>query len=220
LGQKRLFFGAYDNNEIQTILKKRLGMTGDMHDVSCYFHFFVRQVLACNHSDQIVSHSQPAIDVFETDAIRFAARKTANKSGDIRKAFHICKVAAEAVYEAITSGRRTLKDGARPIVRTEDVSAASRDMFHNTIYRAIACSTSYQALILIALGALMKNGRAKFSVREIRTKVDSISDASGEEIYDARLSFSDVLNMVTSFGQVSGLVLICHHEQCANIILM
>eukprot|EP00804_Cyclotella_cryptica_P014250 CCRYP_005654-RA/>CCRYP_005654-RA protein AED:0.12 eAED:0.12 QI:84/1/1/1/0.8/0.66/6/2772/1335 len=179
LGQKRVYFGAYNTEEIQAIIKKRLGMTGDVHD--------------------------PLTDVFEIDSLRFVARKTANKSGDIRKAFHICKVAAENVYEAVTTGRRPLEEGARPLVRTDDVSKASRDMFHNTVYKAIACSTNYQALLLIAIGALMKAGRGdgKFTVQEIRTKIESISDASGERRYDARLSWSDLIYMMSRLGDVS-----------------
>lgn len=33
LGQKRIYFAAYNTEEIQAIIKKRLGMTGDVHDV-------------------------------------------------------------------------------------------------------------------------------------------------------------------------------------------
>lgn len=33
MGQKRMFFAAYDTDEIVTIIKKRLGMEGDVHDV-------------------------------------------------------------------------------------------------------------------------------------------------------------------------------------------
>jgi origin recognition complex subunit 1 len=33
MGQKRIFFGAYNDEEIVTIIKERLGMVGNMHDV-------------------------------------------------------------------------------------------------------------------------------------------------------------------------------------------
>ena len=41
IGQKRLFFGAYDCDEIVTIIRRRLGMTGDDHDVICSYDFFL-----------------------------------------------------------------------------------------------------------------------------------------------------------------------------------
>jgi len=126
---------------------------------------------------------------------------------DIRKAFQICKLAAERVYEAVTSGEGKSKNEPRPIVRTEDVAKASKDMFHSTIYKAISCSTSYQAVLLIALGGLMKLGRedGRFSVQDVRAKMVSISDASGDERYLQVnwLDFSDVLYMVTRLGEVS-----------------
>jgi Cdc6-like AAA superfamily ATPase len=138
------------------------------------------------------------------DAIRFAAMKTANKTGDVRKAFQICKVAAERVYEANIGGIQMSEQKPRPIVRTQDVSKASRDMFHSTYYKAISCSTNYQALLLISIGALMKLGREKFTVQEIREKMKSISDASGERRYTRSnwLGWSDVLYMVTRLGEV------------------
>ena len=41
IGQKRLFFGAYDCDEIVTIIRRRLGMTDDDHDVRCSYDFFL-----------------------------------------------------------------------------------------------------------------------------------------------------------------------------------
>lgn len=40
MGKRRMFFAAYDTNEIMTILKTRLGMTGDVHDVRSAPQFF------------------------------------------------------------------------------------------------------------------------------------------------------------------------------------
>lgn len=147
--------------------------------------------------------------MFEIDAIRFAAKKTANRSGDIRKAFQICKVAAERVYEASINGTRKSDKEARPIVRTDDVSKASRDMFHSTFLKAISCSTSYQACLLIAIGSLMNMGRedGAFDVEDIRAKMNSIADATGDGRYSGvnLLAWSDVLYMATRLAEVSNL---------------
>ncbi len=111
----------------------------------------------------------------------------------------MCKVAAEMVYEDYTSGKRKLPEGAtRPNVRIPDVQKGSRDMFTNIVLQAISCSTDYEALLLIALGALKRvNEDGKFQVKEVLTKLESIANASGEPRYmNARLSFADVLGMV------------------------
>lgn len=72
------------------------------------------------------------------------------------------------------------------MVGTHDVMRASNDMFSSTISKAISCSTNYQACLLIAIGSLMKSGmeEARFSIQDIRTKMVSIADASGDERYE------------------------------------
>lgn len=158
--------------------------------------------------------------MFEVDAIRFAAKKTANRSGDIRKAFQICKVAAERVYEASVNGTRKSDNEARPIVRTDDVSKASRDMFHSTFLKAISCSTNYQACLLVAIGALMNMGRedGAFDVQDIRAKMNSIADATGDRRYSGvnLLAWSDVLYMVTRLAEVSNL---CHSQSHHSLFI-
>ncbi len=117
----------------------------------------------------------------------------------------MCKVAAETVFEEYSSGKRELAKGSRPMVRISDVQKGSRDMFTSIVLKAVSCSTDYEALLLIALGA-MKRGQddRSFQVKEILTKIESIANASGEPRYmDARLSFSDVLGMVNRLGDVS-----------------
>jgi hypothetical protein len=116
----------------------------------------------------------------------------------------MCKLAAETVFEEYSSGKRQLAQG-RPIVRIHDVQKGSRDMFTSIVLKAVSCSTDYEALLLIALGAL-KRGQddRSFQVKEILTKIESIANASGEPRYmDARLSLSDVLGIVNRLGDVS-----------------
>jgi origin recognition complex subunit 1 len=136
---------------------------------------------------------------------QFAARKIANFSGDIRKVFHMCKVAAEAVLEEYVSGKRQLPEGSRPIVRIADVQRGSRDIFTSMVLKAVSCSTDYEALLLISLGALKRgNDDSSFDIKDLLTKITSIANASGEQRYmNARLSFADLLGMVNRLGDVS-----------------
>lgn len=119
----------------------------------------------------------------------------------------MCKVAAETVAEEYISGKRQLAPDSRPLVRISDVQKGSRDMFTSIDLKAVSCSTDYEALLLISLGAL-KRGQddRSFQVKDILTKIESIANASGEPRYmDARLSFADVLGMVNRLGDVSAL---------------
>jgi origin recognition complex subunit 1 len=135
---------------------------------------------------------------------QFAARKTANLSGDIRKAFHMCKVAAESVLDDYISGKRQLLEGSRPLVRISDVQKGSRDMFTSMVFKAVSCSTDFEALLLIAIGALKRGKDGSFEIKDVLTKIESIANASGEQRYmNARLSFADLLGMVNRLGDVS-----------------
>jgi hypothetical protein len=136
---------------------------------------------------------------------QFAARKTSNLSGDIRKAFHMCKVAAEAVLEEYSSGKRQLSEGSCPMVRVADVQKGSRDIFTSFVLKAVSCSTDYEALLLISLGALKRgNDESCFELKELLTKIESIANGSGEQRYmNARLAFADLLGMVNRLGDVS-----------------
>ncbi|KAL7543938.1 hypothetical protein ACHAXR_013332 [Thalassiosira sp. AJA248-18] len=173
IGGNRVHFRSYNVQDTITILKTRLGMLDD----------------------------HPGYLVFEEDAIK-ATRKTANLSGDIRKAFHMCKAAAESVLEDHTSGKKQMTRGAQPVVRISDVQKGSRDMFTSIVHMAVKCSTTYEALLLISLGAIKRiRDDPHFTVREILTKIESIANSSGEPRYmNARLSFSDVLGMLNRLG--------------------
>jgi origin recognition complex subunit 1 len=131
---------------------------------------------------------QPTRDVFEIDAIRFAARKTANRTGDIRKAFNLCKVAAESVCQArIDAIRRGVvtSEEHRPIVSTKDVVRASNDAPSRIMIKAMKCSTDYQACLLIALGSNLKGreDQGRVTYRDLRNKMVSLANSSGDERY-------------------------------------
>ena len=151
-----------------------------------------------------------ASQVFDEDAIKFASRKTGNLSGDIRKAFHMCKVAAQNALDEYSSGkRRVVVEGSHPKVKISDVQKGSRDMYTSILHKAIACSSTYETLVLIAIGALKKNKIGSTDVisldlREILTKIESIANGSGEDRYmSARLSLGDLMGILRRLGDVS-----------------
>ncbi|KAL7548090.1 hypothetical protein ACHAWF_011377 [Thalassiosira exigua] len=176
IGTNRCYFRSYNVQDTITILKTRLGMLGDT----------------------------PGRAVFEEDAIKassFAARKTANLSGDMRKAFHMCRAAAEKVYHNVSEG----PEGSWPVVKISDVQRSNKDTFTSMVLKAVSHSTNYEALLLIALGSLKRTRPdGLFTVKEILTKIESIANVSGEPRYmNARLSISDVLGMTRRLGAVS-----------------
>mmetsp|Transcript_25919 Transcript_25919/g.55151 ORF Transcript_25919/g.55151 Transcript_25919/m.55151 type:complete len:165 (-) Transcript_25919:96-590(-) len=114
----------------------------------------------------------------------------------------MCKAAAENVLEDFSSGKQKLIEGSWPLVKISDVQKGSRDMFTSIVHKAVSCSTSYEALFLISLGALKRTREdGSFTVKEILTKIESIANASGEPRYmNAHLSFADVLGMANRLG--------------------
>jgi origin recognition complex subunit 1 len=146
--------------------------------------------------------------VFEDDAIQFAARKAASVSGDIRKALHICKAAAEAVMQEEEAGTRVDPKSERggPVVRISDVQKASRELFTSVMSVAVACSTSLQALLLVSLASLTQTtGRQQggFDIHELMAKMESISGSSGDPQYSPPPTFGETLEMLNRLGEVS-----------------
>ena len=127
---------------------------------------------------------------------KFAARKTANLSGDIRKAFHMCKVAAETVFEEYSNGKRQVGRSTRPIVRISDVQRGSRDMFTSIVLKAVSCSTDYEALLLISLGALKKD---RDDGRKVRVSIVSSCDFLCSEVLVIRGLIDLSLPYLTAF---------------------
>lgn len=145
--------------------------------------------------------------MFEDDAIQFAARKTAALSGDIRKALHLCKAAAEAVMkDAEAETRVDPKQGlGGPIVRISDVQKASRESSSSILSKAVAISTPFEALLLVSLASLTQStGRhdGGFDINELLTKVEAISGGSGDIQYSPPPSFGEVLGILTRLGEV------------------
>mmetsp|Transcript_16620 Transcript_16620/g.23590 ORF Transcript_16620/g.23590 Transcript_16620/m.23590 type:complete len:1299 (+) Transcript_16620:102-3998(+) len=181
LGDKRSVFKAYGVEDTIMILKSRLNLI--------------------ESSDS---------SIFHPDAVTFAARKTARESGDIRKAFHLCKTAAETVFSDITSGRRRFESVTSHLVGISDIQKASRDMFSTIIHKAVTHSTSFEALLFVALASLKRHsGREHdgFEAREILTKMRSVATASGEEQYLPPPTCSELLGLLNRLGEAK--VVLC-----------
>ena len=162
---------------------------------------------------QSIPPQDDAYQVFEEDAIQFAARKTAALSGDIRKALHLCKAAAEAVMKDVEAGNRVdPKEGrtrSGPIVRISDVQKASRESFSSILSTAVSFSTSFEALLLVSLASLTQStGRhdGGFDINELITKMESISGGSGDVQYSPPPSFGETLEILNRLGEVSSIL--------------
>jgi origin recognition complex subunit 1 len=162
---------------------------------------------------QSIPPQDDAYQVFEEDAIQFAARKTAALSGDIRKALHLCKAAAEAVMKDVEAGNRVdPKEGRTrigPIVRISDVQKASRESFSSILSTAVSFSTSFEALLLVSLASLTQStGRhdGGFDINELITKMESISGGSGDIQYSPPPSFGETLEILNRLGEVSSIL--------------
>jgi Cdc6-like AAA superfamily ATPase len=144
--------------------------------------------------------------VFEDDAILFASKKTAALCGDIRKAFQICRAAAELVMEDAKKGgnRSRLKNG-RPVVRISDVQRGSRSSFNTALLTAVSMSTPYQALVLVTIASLSRStGRESggFDIQEILVKMESLCGSFGRALYMPPPSFGETMTLLNQLGEV------------------
>jgi origin recognition complex subunit 1 len=184
IGSCRCSFKAYNSKEIVAILESKI--------------------------QQASLHQK----VFDNDAILFVSKKTASMSGDIRKAFNICRSAAELVMTESTSSSATsendesqqalLSRNQEPIVRIKDVSRVSRESFNSPQSHAVTMCTPYEALLLLSLASLSKTtGRevGGFDVEELLVKMESIANSSGDRQYLPAPSLSETLNILARLGE-------------------
>ena len=166
IGSKRIFFKSYSVNETVAILNSK------------------------------IQQASPNYEVFDSDAVLYASKKTAALSGDIRKAFHICRSAAEMILcDAENSDERV----ESPIVRIKDVLKVSRESTNAAQPRSVGLCAPFQVLFLVALAALSKTtGReyGGFDVEEITTKMRSMADAFGDPIYLPPPTLPETINMI------------------------
>ena len=110
--------------------------------------------------------------MFEDDSILFAAKKTAALSGDIRKAFQICRAAAEQVLQNFEAEKENKHQAKKdfPKVRISDVQKASRESFNMALVTAVSFATSFQALLLISLASLRRSTGREVGGFDIKDK--------------------------------------------------
>ena len=173
IGGARVFFKSYSVEETKAILRSKL------------------------------EAASPIYEVFHDDAILYASKKTAAMSGDIRKAFHMCKQAAELVLE--NSNKKTGTDDS-PKVYIKDVLRVSRDSFNSAQSRMIALCSPFEALLIITLASLSKTtGRefGGFDVEELVMKMASVANAAGDKQYLPPPSLDETLILLRNLGASS-----------------
>jgi origin recognition complex subunit 1 len=144
--------------------------------------------------------------IFENDAILFAAKKTAAMSGDIRKAFQICRGAAELLLRKSETDQENAPKAKHPTVRISDVQKASRESFDSALVTAVLFSSSFQALVLVSLASLCRTtGReiGGFDILDIMTKMESLSGSFGDPQYTPPPAFGETLQLLNRLADVS-----------------
>lgn len=142
--------------------------------------------------------------IFDDDAILFAAKKTAAMSGDIRKAFQICRGAAELLLQR---GQEAGSEGqlSQPKVRISDVQKASRESFDSALVTAVSFSTPFQALLLVSLASLCRStGRevGGFDMTDILTKMEALSGSSGDPQYAPPPTMGETIQLLNRLAEV------------------
>ncbi|VEU42353.1 unnamed protein product [Pseudo-nitzschia multistriata] len=96
-----------------------------------------------------MKEGSPNFMFFEDDAILFAAKKTAALSGDIRKAFQICRSAAELVTRRFEEKKAIDSNGTDdfPKIRISDVQKASLESFNMAMVTAVSFSSPFETLL-------------------------------------------------------------------------
>ena len=132
----------------------------------------------------------------------------ATDSGDIRKAFYLCKAAAEAVYaELDTNPLSSISKSNGPWVKIGDVQRASREMFSTVLHKAVSHATRFEALLLVSLAHLKRDtAREKggFVVDEILDRMRRLASsfAGLGACYSPPPCFEELLGMLNRFGEV------------------
>jgi origin recognition complex subunit 1 len=179
IGSNRIFFKSYNVNESLAILKSKL------------------------------VQASPNYSVFDEDATLFAAKKTAALSGDIRKAFNICREAAELVLNDTQKHRSY--ENLRPVVHIKDVLRVSRESSNTAHARAAKCSSPHEVLVMIAIASLSKTtGRelGGFDTLEITVKVKSIASTTGSTMYYPPPDTMEILTILSEL-EAADLVTLC-----------
>ena len=168
IGSRRCIFKAYDAVQIEKILRAK------------------------------ILQASPGYKVFDEDAIVFVSKKTASLSGDIRRAFHICRTAAEHVM------RERGDSSEDPLVTIGDALKVSRESFYSAKSQAMTRCTPFEALLLVTLASLSKStGRefGGFDMEEILVKMEALANGMGDERYLPTPTLSEAMDVVIRLAE-------------------
>lgn len=130
-------------------------------------------------------------------------------SGDIRKAFQICRGAADLLLRKAEETEQeiiTTSTESYPKVRISDVQKASRDSFDSALVTAVSFSSPFQALLLVSLASLCRTtGRevGGFDMIDIMTKMEAISGSSGDPQYAPPPTLGEAIQLLNHLSEVS-----------------
>ena len=209
IGNERCIFKAYNLKDVISILTAKLEEASPVSKDTRSAYQFPNVV----EISSLIVHCSKSFSVFENDAILFAAKKTAALSGDIRRAFQICRASAERVLANHDNdlNRTQAADDAkfgvdsRRRVKISDVQKASRESFNMALVTAVSFATPFQALVLVTLASLCRStGRevGGFDVKDIMTKMTAIAGASGDNLYLPPPAFGETLRLLNDLGEV------------------
>ena len=138
-------------------------------------------------------------------------------SGDIRKAFQICRGAAELLLRRYDETGQENSQNSENIVKIGDAQKASRESFDSVLVAAVSLSSSFQALLLVALAALCRStGRTRFDIADIMTKMEALSGSCGDPQYSPPPAFGETLRLLSSLQEVSFLLCCSVAPWCAG----
>lgn len=167
----------------------------------CYFKSYSAKELAAILETKARAAS-PHYQVFDDDAITFVSKKIAALSGDVRKAFKICRSAAENVLAQPPESAAV--PPKPPRVYIKDVVKVCRDSFHSAQANGLALCSPYEALFLVALTSLSKwTGRERggFDMEEVVVKMEAMSNSLGDRRYQPAPTLSEALHVASRLGE-------------------
>jgi hypothetical protein len=113
------------------------------------------------------------------------------------------------VTQRFENDQRTTNQGNAtqpyPKIRIGDVQKASQESFNMALVAAVSFSSSFQALLLIALAALRRStGRevGGFDIQDILVKMEAIASSSGDQEYSPPPAFGETLELINRLGEV------------------
>jgi origin recognition complex subunit 1 len=146
-----------------------------------------------------ICQASPDYNVFDEDAILYASKKTSYLFGDIRKAFTICRAAAEFLLNEHEESEFPSDTASSPIIQVKDIIKVTRDSFNSAQSRCVTFCTPFEILVLVSLASMSKTtGRelGGFDVEELMSKMDAIANASGKSMYLPSPNLPEILDLL------------------------